>query len=217
MNKNNAALLFVPFMKDFFKQNFNKNNRLLEIGCGDGTFANALEREGFKNVFKCDIFPCNLKNYSIVNINEEELPFKNDSFNLVYSFFVVEHLENIYHYARECKRVLKNGGNAMVFVPSAASFFDRIYYLLFGESTKYTASNNHINFITDNILIKCFESQGFFLEKRFYSHGLIPFLHIKLPKNKLFGLKKGFLFTGPLPASSMPKIFIMKNIFIHFI
>ncbi|MDQ8185920.1 class I SAM-dependent methyltransferase [Pelagicoccus sp. SDUM812002] len=72
------------------------------LDCGSGS----RERK-FKNVINFEIHP--YPGVDVVGI-AEELPFKNQSFELVISLAVLEHVKNPEKAAREMQRVLKPGG-----------------------------------------------------------------------------------------------------------
>jgi SAM-dependent methyltransferase len=100
----------------------NKNGRLLEVGCGCGFFtkiarpyshcavaidlANGIAR----SVLKMGV-------YSVV-ADGCALPFKNNSFDCVFSVDVIEHVENDLLFLRESVRVLKAGGMLIIGTPN---------------------------------------------------------------------------------------------------
>jgi SAM-dependent methyltransferase len=61
-----------------------------------------------------------------------DLPFRNESFDLVLMLEVIEHLPDIPHTLREIARVLKPGGTAIVTTPNRLNVISRIHYLLTG-------------------------------------------------------------------------------------
>jgi len=83
--------------------------RLLEIGCGSGWYSGRLGRTvaldiSFESVRK-------IKTDSIPVVGDvENLPFKKNSFNFVYGFGILHHLENIEEGLMETGRVLKPDG-----------------------------------------------------------------------------------------------------------
>jgi ubiquinone/menaquinone biosynthesis C-methylase UbiE len=99
---------------------------ILEVGCGigDGTFELAkcaerviaveLDRKRLKLAF--DFFSHPHINYIIMD--GCRLGFKDESFDIVISFEVIEHLEDQERYLSEIRRVLKNGGMAIISTPN---------------------------------------------------------------------------------------------------
>ncbi len=53
-----------------------------------------------------------------IDMTEFSLPFKSDSFDLVFALDVIEHIEDDVQALRECGRILKNGGLLVATVPA---------------------------------------------------------------------------------------------------
>lgn len=93
----------------------------LEVGFGDGRWMRFLREKGI-TAYGVDI----LEN-AAVRLKEEDfapvvadargLPFKDDTFDLAYSFGVVEHFENTEKAIQEHVRVTKPGGKIVITVP----------------------------------------------------------------------------------------------------
>ena len=87
--------------------------RLLNLGAGPATGKAACSLKGeVAEVVGADIDPIVLNNHeldSAVVITENELPFDETSFDLVFSDFVIEHVENPLRFLTEVYRVLKPG------------------------------------------------------------------------------------------------------------
>ncbi|OGG18075.1 hypothetical protein A3D78_01090 [Candidatus Gottesmanbacteria bacterium RIFCSPHIGHO2_02_FULL_39_14] len=96
-----------------------KNRQILEIGCGYGALCevlnefgakvNAVEIDKEKVKFAINRFEKN-KNIQIKLVKDEKLPYKNNSFDCVFLFDVIEHISNPNKTINECFRVLKNKG-----------------------------------------------------------------------------------------------------------
>ena len=120
-----------------------KGKRLLEIGCGYGLFLaickkNKIKAEGvepasqefykFTLKFSKEI----LKRYGflknvIKNATGEKLPYKDNVFDAVVSFYTLEHVQNVSKVLTESTRVLKPGGNLYFVVPNYGSFWEGHY------------------------------------------------------------------------------------------
>lgn len=104
----------------FLKFNLPKNVRILDIGCNYGSLIYNLHKLGYKNVQGIDINKEAIKegkaNYkSIKNklkfYNGETIPFKEESFDVVLMFDVIEHIPNVGRFLKEeVYRVLKKKG-----------------------------------------------------------------------------------------------------------
>ena len=90
--------------------------RVLEIGCGTGLI---MQRLSSADVCGVDLSPGMLEHARARGLQVQEasgvdLPFPTASFELAYSFKVLAHVEEISQAVRECHRVLKPGGLAIL-------------------------------------------------------------------------------------------------------
>jgi SAM-dependent methyltransferase len=85
-----------------------RSTRVLELGAGDGVQTAGL-RELFEEVVPTDPAPFGDVDGMIV-ADAVNLPFEDDSFDLIFSSNVLEHVENIDDAFAEMKRVLTPGG-----------------------------------------------------------------------------------------------------------
>ena len=131
-------LSYYEYLKNF------KTEHVLEIGCGLG-YCSALLSKISGSVVATDLAeeslldhaigldrPKNfLQNLSVKNVqvlpaSAEELPFPDNSFDLVFSSHVLEHVPNKEKAVREINRVLRPGGIHFCVTPTRS---DLIYYL----------------------------------------------------------------------------------------
>lgn len=68
-----------------------------------------------------DIYPAR-KGVVKCDVNEEKLPYKNNTFDEVYTKNLFEHLSNPMHALNEMKRVLKKGGKLYLLTDNAGFF-----------------------------------------------------------------------------------------------
>lgn len=108
----------MPLIKNF------RDCRLLDIGCGwNARFLKSVEPYvslGIGIDFKAPYI--NTKCLKSIKFKiEDNLPFKNNSFNIVTMLAVLEHLANPFAIAKEIDRVLCSGGYLILTVPSKIS------------------------------------------------------------------------------------------------
>ncbi|HET6974673.1 MAG TPA: methyltransferase domain-containing protein, partial [Pyrinomonadaceae bacterium] len=98
------------------------NPRILDVGCGTG--ANLKMLRSFGKADGVDISSqavdfCHQRGLDSVRLGAaEELPYENDSFDLVTALDVIEHLDDDVAGLREMRRVLRHDGRLLLFVPA---------------------------------------------------------------------------------------------------
>lgn len=118
------------------KENFpDKNLSILELCPGDGELTKTLLEYGYQHIEALDIHPENFKVKEVKchsgNLGED-LPFENEKFDLIIAVEGIEHLEDQYHFANECHRIVKNGGGVVISTPNIVGFGSRIKFLFTG-------------------------------------------------------------------------------------
>ena len=93
----------------FFKS---KPCKVLDLGCGPNTWV-------FPNyeITGLDCNPDQLRPGGIIYDVNKDFPFPDESFDVVLGMEIIEHIENPWHFIRECKRVLKPDGDIFVTSP----------------------------------------------------------------------------------------------------
>jgi 2-polyprenyl-3-methyl-5-hydroxy-6-metoxy-1,4-benzoquinol methylase len=128
-----------------------ENRRLLDVGCGDGSFTAALKEAGcFVEASGVEIAAEAVAaaqqkgiKASQLDIEKFPLPFDDGCFDVVYCGEVIEHVFNPDFLLDELYRVLKPGGNCIITTPNMAGWPSRMA-LLFGFQPYATAvSPNH--------------------------------------------------------------------------
>ena len=107
------------------EQHVKKNcRRGLDVGCGWGWAIKyfrdiGIEMHGFDvthNILKDSISFCGTENLLIAD--GEKIPYKKDTFDLVFSWHVIEHVPYPQIFLKEIKRVLKDNGLLVIGVPN---------------------------------------------------------------------------------------------------
>lgn len=178
----------------------NPDAKLLDLGCGDGEFSLKLaERIGTRKVYGVDIVEQSLTKAKAKGIQvylgdlNEKLPFEDGSFDVVLASEVIEHLHDTDGFFREVRRVLRNGGYAVIETPNLAAFHNilalllgkqpfpavvsnEIYAGIWGHQEKQIGSEEpgHLRIFTLSALKELLEYYGFQIEKSVGS-GFYPF------------------------------------------
>tara|TARA_B110000027_G_C16063345_1_gene275592 strand:+ start:211 stop:939 length:729 start_codon:yes stop_codon:yes gene_type:complete len=113
--------LLERFKKNKVKLKFNKNDKILIFG--NVNYFQAVKSLGNAKIEATDIcerpnfLPNDIKYKKIIN---NKLPFKDNSFNFVFSNGILSHLSNTPHYFKEIYRVLNKDGLCWVHVDGAS-------------------------------------------------------------------------------------------------
>ena len=125
--------------------------KLLDIGCGDGTYTLLL-----KKALKADeavgieisaeavgaLKGKNIKAYQL-DSDEKPFPFEDDSFDFVYCGKIIKHIFNPDHLLAEVARVLKPGGRCIITTPNLAGWPNRLSLLLGYQPFATSVSPEH--------------------------------------------------------------------------
>ncbi len=195
---------------------------LLDVGCGGGAILSAIARPDMR-LCGIEVSPEAVRAVidrgfegRVADLEEGKLPYASDSFDVVLCYDVFEHLFAPEGLLREIRRVLKDGGVALLCVPNTLNAFNRLVFAL-GDyvdimDTSHRTSelfSNHIRLFSKSLFERFLASASFrSIEKHFYfpeeftdsrfrlPGGLaklvrVPGLHRRLPS--LFAL--GFLYV----------------------
>lgn len=109
-------------IEDILKSAVTSTASILEIGAGTGWQARELAARGYA-VSAIDIPTSNHgkgRIWPIIDFDGRHIPFPDNSFDVVYSSNVLEHVEDIDTLNREIIRVLRSDGLAIHYVPTSA-------------------------------------------------------------------------------------------------
>ena len=107
--------------------------KILEIGAGTGWQAKILETHGY-DVCAIDLPSSNYRDnrvWPVTEYNGKNIPYSNETFDIVFSSNVLEHIPRLHEFQREILRVLKPDGCAIHVVPSGSwRFWTAITHVL---------------------------------------------------------------------------------------
>jgi len=114
------------FPYDFAKDKLQKSSFVLDVGCGEGYGTDLLSKyvsriigiDVDRNIIKHASDKYKSKNCSFKTYDGIKIPYKDNTFNAVVSFQVVEHISDDAGYISEVYRVLKKNGIFIVTTPN---------------------------------------------------------------------------------------------------
>ena len=226
---------FVKITEDYRQDKSQDEIWILDHGCGGGTTLLYLLVLGYKNVYGVDVrnkpIRWNRIFKEIFNIDEEHficyngqnLPFENNTFDIIFSEQVLEHIDDnsIINYYSEEGRILKSNGIAYHEVPHRLVPYDShtktwfIHYLPYSSYLwVHKKIGSNIDFITNNLFLRW---------PKFHREKLSQYIgeYTDATKERLLQLQKIEYYDGPknlrLIIAKLVKIPLIGNIFILLI
>lgn len=172
--------------------NKKSNQRILDIGCGDGSFSEKIKRSNYKigidylagNEKLNDIF----NKYYQYDINKglHEKIYDEEKFDVILLLDVLEHLISPDKILNDCKKIIKDDGKIIVSLPNIANIYVRLN-LLFGRfpySDRGILDRTHLHFFTLGSAKKLLRKHNFIIERIKYTPiPVIEVMPIFLKKN----------------------------------
>ncbi|WP_456417447.1 class I SAM-dependent methyltransferase [Methanocaldococcus sp.] len=171
-------------IKDLSKNK--KHLKILDIGCATGYLGAAIKKYG--NHYVCGVEISEfagkeaekvLDNVIIRNIENIELPYPNDYFDVIICSDVLEHLFNPKDVLKKLRRYLNSDGIMIVVLPNVAHYSIRLTLLM----GKWEYKNfgildyGHVRFFTKKTAIEMFKDAGYKIEK------IEPYIVLPFPLN----------------------------------
>lgn len=185
--------------------------RALDIGCGTGINASKLDSLGFK-VSGVDLSETAIKKFKeqgydgLVYDVSSDIPFDDNTFELVFVSEVIEHLDDVSSFLIEIKRVLKPQGCLVLSTPNSVFWAYRLLTLL-GKSPSEVQHPGHLRFFSPRLLKKLLKESGL-SEIEMSARNMYFIVGEALP---------AFLirFLQIIPFFQQETRFLTKNIFFH--
>jgi ubiquinone/menaquinone biosynthesis C-methylase UbiE len=145
---------------------FITTGKLLDMGCGNGDYIWAFANLGYKTygIDKLNTHKMSSRIFKYCNLETDEIPFKNNYFDFIFTKSVIEHIYNTENFMEEAYRVLKRNGKIVIMTPDYKSRYKDFW-----------EEYSHLKPFTLKSLWHCLEYFGFKNVKveRFYQ---LPFL-----------------------------------------
>lgn len=103
---------------ELLANNLNKNQKILEIGSGNGYIANLLQTKYDLDVVASDLEPRFPQHTDVLKVDGQSTNFQDKEYDAIISLHVLEHIEDLDMAMDEFKRLLKDDGVMYHLVPS---------------------------------------------------------------------------------------------------
>jgi len=195
----NRAWIFYErkvFGWDFTLEDFSRG-KVLDVGCGTGTFLRALKNRGWE-VYGVDLSPIATKKARQLGVEVftgelNEARYPSNFFDVVTLRSTLEHVYSPSDMLREVRRVMHERGRVVIEVPNFSSLESRI----FKESWFGLEAPRHLYHFTSSTLSGCLRKCGFVS---------IRFRQSPDPSMSLLSLN--YLVKGRLVQKASPMVFI---------
>ncbi|MBN2062664.1 MAG: class I SAM-dependent methyltransferase [Deltaproteobacteria bacterium] len=164
---------------------------LLDVGCSSGAFLSAARRMGLKaEGVEPEPGPAKTAAESGLKVTRgflEDANFPGESFHIITLFEVLEHLKDSLSLMRECNRVLRPGGIAIIRTGNSASWTSA-YMKGRWEYFHIAKHGGHVSFFNPFSIRHLAERSGFRIEKmtsyavRFYEKGDVSYPIYRITK-----------------------------------
>ncbi|MBN1846261.1 MAG: class I SAM-dependent methyltransferase [Sedimentisphaerales bacterium] len=187
-------------------------SRVLEIGCGIGTLASRVRQWG------CAVQGCDISEAAVAYgrqkypglvlrvLPAERLDYPDGSFDLAYSFDLLEHVRAVDRHLREVRRVLRPAGVYLIGTPN--KYYSALYDLL--RKGNFSWQSYHPSLHTRRQLLRRLRRQGF--SCRFVKmNTLTAFTLAKLPLAERWRRQLARLNTAHLPLDLQTNFYVVAR------
>ena len=164
-----------------------QNDRVLDLGCGWGTFDFILAPSvkecigldfSHKSIEICNkiLATKGINNVRFICANASETNLVSASFDVIISADLFEHIypEDFEHVMDECQRLLKSGGKLVIWTPNR----DHILEILKNHNIILKRDISHVDYKSMPRLIEACNNRGFKILKRYYAESHLPIVNI---------------------------------------
>ena len=176
--------VILDYSRDILQRTHEPHLKILDVGCGTGGTLMALKEFGAVAGVEMDpqaVQCCHERGLGEVTQGvAEDLPFPDDSFDIVFALDVIEHLDDDQLALAEFHRVLRPGGTLLVTVP-AFPFLWSQHDVALHHKRRYTAKT----------LLQSFSDASFQVEKwSYYNTVLFPIVAGVRLFQRIFGTEE---------------------------
>lgn len=140
---------------------YRKTNKILDVGCGCGFFLEIAKQKGWE-VYGTEfaqnvVDECTAKGFNMQLGSLEDVHLENDTFDVIVSIEVIEHLTDPKATVKEMYRILRPGGCVYITTPN----FNSLLRYRLGPKYDVIRFPLHLIYFTPKTLRNLFSEQGF--------------------------------------------------------
>lgn len=190
---------------------------MLDIGCGTGHILNHYIAKGVTGI-GIDNSPiimdyhAHQQGFPASQADVNALPFKNNSFDLITCFGLIEHLDNPIGALSEMRRITKVGGRAMITVPRLMGVFPFLvpFWYISGGRYRHGWQNMVGHMYTQSLFRKQLQAAGWTIDTLYPFKGCSVLEWLNLPYRSQWA---NFIETNPIARSifSIMQVAICRN------
>ena len=154
----------------------NSKKNALDIGCRDGYWTKKIKKKNYK-VKSIDLEP-HYKYAKKIDV-DQNLPYKSNTFDLIWCSEVIEHLKDPKKSIKEMKRVTKNNGLILLTTPNSYFWLMKFIYL-FGLTPSKIQNSDHKHFFNIKKLKQILPNNS-------KIYGFFPYFLMKMKIKKMIG------------------------------
>ena len=142
----------VKFMSNIVKKYAKPHDKILDLGCGFNKI----------QISNCEVIGLDMRKIEKVdvvhNLEKMPLPFQDNSFDIIFSYGVLEHIRNLIPLMKDIQRILKKNGKFIILVPhfSTVTAFCDIDHIRFFSAQSFESfdPNSEFNYYNINFKVK---------------------------------------------------------------
>ena len=156
-----------------------ENSKILDIGCGDGSIINFLNKPNYYGVDGDEknikaLLSKNIKAKKI-DFNKEKIPFEKERFDFILILDILEHVVNPRELLKEAKDRLKENGKIIVTLPNDYHILNKIRFIFNKHLTEDPfAPYGHLHYFPISSGERFLENCGFNFSEKIYLAPIKP-------------------------------------------
>ena len=160
-------------------ENYRKNGRLLDIGCGNGAFLYSAKKRNWETIGveiseSSASYAKNVKGLNVYSGTIFDTKFPDEYFDAITMWEVIEHLSSPSQYLREINRIIRKNGVVLLSTPN----FNSLARFIIGNRWEIFSPEKHLYVFSEKTVSKLFKKVGFRVIK-LWTEDINPFTIVR--------------------------------------